>query len=148
MSCRFRACSIVTRAQPPVAVVAVFSVRRVSFLRILVSRAKSAVVADGDGDVVLAAESPLVRVVGEDAAHGAQAVDQIRGLRRGGHLRNVLPAAGRCLAGPAQEDGDGRQVGEDLVPADVGVLRPAGAGSGGAGVAVAAPVGGPAVGPG
>jgi hypothetical protein len=42
----------------------------------------SAVVADADGDVVLAAESPLVRVIGEDDARSAQVVDQIGGLRR------------------------------------------------------------------
>jgi ABC-type multidrug transport system fused ATPase/permease subunit len=96
----------------------VFRLGGPSFLRILVWRAKSAIVAGGDGDVVLAAESLLVRVVGEDDARGAQAVDQLRGMRRGAHLRNVLPAAGRWLAGPAQEDGDGRQVRKDLVLAD------------------------------
>jgi hypothetical protein len=51
----------------------------------------------------------------------------------------LLAAAGRDRA--AQEDGQGREAGQDLGFADVGVLRPGGVWAGGAGVAVAAPVG-------
>ena len=50
---------------------------------------------------------------------------------------------GRCM-----KDGDGGQVREDLIFTDVGVLRPGQLGAGGAGVAVTAPVGGLAIGPG
>ena len=53
---------------------------------------------------------------------------------------------GRAPAG-GEQDGEGGQVGQDLVLAHVRVLRPAGVRAGGAGVAVAAPVGGPSVGP-
>ena len=54
----------------------------------------------------------------------------------------------RGMAAVRVQDGQGGQPGQDLVLADVQVLRPARAGAGGAGVAVAAPVGGLAVGPG
>ena len=46
-----------------------------------------------------------------------------------------------------EEDGERGQVREDLVFADVGVLRPVRVRASDAGVAVAAPVGGPAIGP-
>ncbi len=46
------------------------------------------------------------------------------------------------------QDGQGRQAGQDLILTDVQVLRPTRIGAGRASVAVAAPVGGLAVGPG
>jgi hypothetical protein len=48
----------------------------------------------------------------------------------------------------AQRDVQGRQVQQDTVLADVGILGPVGVGRGGAGVAMAPPVGGLAVRPG
>jgi hypothetical protein len=85
--------------------------------------------------------SPVRRVCvsgvgGEDDPHGPQLVDQACCLTWAGDLGG---AAGRRLIA-AEVDGDGGQVREDLVLANVGVLRPRGIGACGAGVAVAAPV--------
>jgi hypothetical protein len=106
----------------------------------------SAVPAHGDRDGVVAtgADGQRVRVVGEDDTRGPQLVDQASGLGRGGELPGAV-AVRRAAAG--KKDGDSGQVGQDLVFTDVGVSRLSGAGRGGAGVAVAAPVGGLAVRP-
>src|SRR5436190_18680096 len=74
-------------------------------------------------------------------------------IRSAAWAGGVIAARLRLLfaggAGAARvQDGPGGQPGQDLVLADVQVLGPPGVGAGGAGVAVAAPVGGFAVGPG
>ena len=62
--------------------------------------------------------------------------------------RPRFASGGSCPAAPASRMAQGGQVRQDLVLADVGVLRPGRVRARGAGVAVAAPVGGLAVGPG
>lgn len=103
--------------------------------------------ACGDrGGVVVAvgADSAGVRVVGEDGAAAAQLVDQVSGVSRGSDV-DCAGIVHRALVG--EEDGQGGQVRQDLVFTDVSVLHSAGTWSGGDGVAVAASVGGLAVGP-
>src|SRR6266704_556742 len=139
------ACRIVTQAQPPAAagvspdVLPPFP--EVSFPGV------SAVPAHGDRDgvVVTGADGQRVRVVGEDDTRGPQLVDQASGLGGGGELPGAVAVR---LAAAGEKDGDSGQVGQDLVLAHVGVLGPTRFRAGGAGVAVAAPVGGLAVGPG
>ena len=107
----------------------------------------SAIPAQRDRHAVPAghADGLGVRVVDESCAHGPQLVDQVCGLARRGDLSGAV-VFWRAVA--RQEDGQGGQVGQDLVLADMGVLRPAWVRVSGAGVAVAAPVGRLAVGPG
>jgi hypothetical protein len=108
----------------------------------------SVAVAGGDGYTVpgVSPQGLALRIVGERAAAGSQVVDQFRSVRGAGDLAGLVwLALGVFLAG--EQDGQGCQVGRDLVFADIGVLGPEGVGAGGAGVAVAAPVGGPAVRP-
>jgi hypothetical protein len=71
-------------------------------------------------------------------------VDQLRCLSRNRDLAGAPPRVIiACL-----QDGQGGQAGQDLVLADVQVLRPPGIRAGAAGAAVPASVGGLAVGPG
>ncbi len=84
------------------------------------------------------AQGPAIRVVGEDHAVGAQLVDQRSRAVRAGQLRQAAVSAVGLPGEAGQQDGEGGQVREDLVLADIGVLRPGGIGDGGAGVAVAA----------
>jgi hypothetical protein len=105
--------------------------------------------ADGDRRCVVTAgaQGPAGRVVGQDGAVGAQLVDQ-RGRAGGAGQLSGSAARPAGFAGiTGEQDGDSGQVREDLVLADIAVLRPAGIRAGGAGVAVAAPVGGLAVRP-
>jgi hypothetical protein len=85
------------------------------------------------------------RVVGQDDVRGAQLVDEIGCLGWGRDLRCAVIAR---AAAAGKEDGHGGQVREDLVLTNLGVLGSAWFGAGGGGVAVAASVGGLAVGPG
>ena len=75
------------------------------------------------------AQGPAIRVVAQDGAVGAQLVDERCRAVRAGQLR---PAAAPSDGPPGmagEEDGECGQVREeDLVFADVGVLRPVGAG--------------------
>src|ERR1035441_8791156 len=139
MSCCFRADGTVTRAWPPVIVGAPtaacppFSDDVVGLM--------SVVLVHGDGNcaVITSAEGAGVRVVGEGEAGSSHLVDQIRSLsgdrdlHRSGGFRGVVVG---------EEYGQGREMRQDLVLADVGVLGSAGVRADGAGVAVAAPVGG------
>ena len=134
MSCRFRACSIVTRAQPPAAASALFlsslggppfpAVARVSASGIRTDDDRRRVVTPG-------AERPVVRVIGQDNAIGAQLVDQHRRTGRAGHRSNAVAPRSRCPGGPGEQDAEGGQVRQDLVLADVSVLRPRGIGDSG-----------------
>jgi hypothetical protein len=90
------------------------------------------------------------RVVGEGDPAVAHVPDHIlcSGLGPGvGSAARAQPAAGGGLGAGQQEVQHG-EVRQDAVLPDAGVLRPGRIGRGGAGVAVAAPVGGIAVGPG
>jgi len=110
----------------------------------------SGVLADDDRRRVVAAgvQGPAIRVVSEDDAIGAQPVDQHGPVRGAGHLSGSAAVRSGYPGRRGEQDGEGGQVRQDLVLADIGVLRPRGIGDGRAGVPVAAPVGGPAVGPG
>ena len=77
-----------------------------------------------------------------------QLVDQPGCVVRSGQLGCTAAPAARFPCRAGEQDADRGQVRQDLVFADVGVPRSARAWAGGAGVAVAAPVGGLAVGPG
>src|ERR1017187_3752212 len=98
MSGRSRACSDLTRAQPPAAASALFSlsldgppfpaVARVSASGIRTDDDRRRVVPPG-------AERPVVRVIGEDNAIGAQLVDQRRRTGRAGHLSNAAAPRSR-----------------------------------------------------
>jgi len=90
--------------------------------------------ADGDryGVLGVSPQGPVLRIVGERAAAGVQVVDRFRSLRGISDLVYVTLG---------EQDGQGRQVGHDLILTDIGVFRPGGAGAGGAAVAVSAPVG-------
>jgi hypothetical protein len=90
---------------------------------------------------VAGADGPGVRVVGKGDACAAQLVDQACCLAWGGDLQGAVM---QRLIVAAEEDGQGGQMRQDLVLTDIGVLRPTWFRTGGAGVAVAAPVGGPA----
>ena len=59
----------------------------------------SAVFPDGDGQRVVAAgaQGPVARVVGEDDARGAQAIDQVRGPRGGRYPCEARPGTGSVL---------------------------------------------------
>ena len=100
----------------------------------------SAVLAYGDPHAVPAAgaDGPRVRVVGESDACGPQLIDQACRLTRSGDLQSAVRQ--RPIVA-TEEDGKGGQVRQNLILTDIGVLWPAGARAGGAGVAVAAPVG-------
>jgi len=75
--------------------------------------------------VVAGAQCPVVRVVGEDNAAGAELVDQGCCIGRAGHLgRTAIPAA-RIASRGGEEDADSGQVREDLILADVSVAGPA-----------------------
>lgn len=100
---------------------------------------------DRDGVVAIEADRSGVRVVGEDGARSSQLVDEVRGLGGAGGLHGATVVRHGVVSG---EDGQGGQVRQDLIFADVGVLRLAGSRAGGAGAAMAAPVSGPPVGPG
>jgi len=108
-----------------------------------------------DGVAVTCAQGPRRRVESEGDPAFPQVPNDILTAGRG---EDVQPAAGTPPTAPGagfgagfgagQEQVQGRQVRQDAVLADVGVLRPGGVGGDGAGVAVAAAVGGFAVGPG
>src|SRR4029077_7242958 len=104
----------------------------------------SVVPADGDGWRVVTADAQGLadRVVGKYGAAGAELVDQGCCADRAAQLRQAAVPAGGFPGRTAEQDGDGGQVRQDLVLPHVGVLRPRGIGDSGAGVAVAAPVGG------
>ena len=93
------------------------------------------------------AERSVVRVIGDDNAVGAQLVDQHGRTSGAGHLGNGAAPRSGFPGRAGEQDGKGGQVREDLVFADVGVRGPSRFLACGAGVAVAAPVGGLAVGP-
>jgi hypothetical protein len=95
---------------------------------------------------VAGAQGLVVRVVGQHSACRTQLVNQVRGAVRAGQPGQA-PAARVRFAAAGEEDGQGGQVRQDLVLADVGVLGPGGIRDGGAGLAVPAPVGGLPVGP-
>jgi hypothetical protein len=99
---------------------------------------------DGRRVLTAGAQGPGIGVVGEDDAAGAEPVDQGRRIARRGDGHAAFPV---CRIVTDEKDGEGGQVRQDLVLTDVGVLRPVRVGDGGAGVAVAAPVRGPAIGP-
>src|SRR5580658_9885900 len=146
MSGRSRACSDVTRAQPPAAAGALCLLLpwRPSFLLGLVS----VFLADDYRRVlVTGAQGPVVRVIGEDDAADAELVDQVCCTVRAGHLAGTGVRAAQFADAAGEQDGDGGQVRQDLVLAHVGVRWSSRFWAGGAGVAVAAPVGGLAVGP-
>ena len=105
----------------------------------------------GDDDrwrvAVTGAHGLLVRVIGQHCAclHAAGQ----SGLRCSpGRSAEPGPVARVRVRGvTGEEDGQGGQVRQDLILANVGVLRPGRIGDRGAGVAVPAPVRGPAIGP-
>ena len=113
MSGRSRACSDVTRAQPRAAASVLFSlslggppfpaVARVSASGILTDDDRRRVVTPG-------AERPVVRVMGEDNAVGAQLVDQHRCTGRAGHLSNAAAPPSRSPGRPGEQDAEGGQV--------------------------------------
>jgi hypothetical protein len=105
----------------------------------------SAVLAYGDRHAAAGADGPGGRVVGKGDACGPQLVDQACCLAWGDDLQGAVR---QRLIVAVEADAQGGQVRQDLVLTDIGVLRPAWFRAGGAGVAVAAPVGGLAVGPG
>ena len=78
MSGRFRACGIVTRAQPPAAAGVPCFFFSLGWPPFLIVVWVSAVLANRDGRRVLVtgAQGLVARVVGEDDAAGAQLVDQ------------------------------------------------------------------------
>ena len=91
-------------------------------------------------------ENAVAWVIGQRDPPGPQVSDHRRGVRAGGPV-GLPRATADIVCRDAEEDGQGGQAGKDLVLADVGVPGPGGVRPGGAGVAVAAPVGGLAVGP-
>src|ERR1039457_1080785 len=144
MSCCFRAGGTVTRAWPPVIVGAPtaacppFSDDVVGLM--------SVVLVHGDGNcaVITSAEGAGVRVVGEGEAGSSHLVDQIRSLSGD---RDLHRSGGFRVVVVGEEYGHGREMRQDLVLADVGVLGSAGGRADGAEVAVAGTGGGPAGGP-
>ena len=133
---------MVTQARPPAAVGALAAFLFLLFWAVVL--VVSAILAYGDRHAVAGADGPGVRVVGKGDACSPQLVDQACCLTWGGDLHG---AGRQRLTVAAEEDGQGGQVRQDLVLTDISVLRPAWFRAGGAGVAVAAPVGGLAVGP-
>ena len=111
----------------------------------------SVAAADGDGYAIFGAgvQDSALGIVGEGLAAGSQAVDQFRSPGRPGDLAGLAGLAwtASMVFLAVKEDSQGCQVGQDLVLADVGVLRPAGVGLGSAGVPMPAPVGRAAVRP-
>ena len=91
----------------------------------------SAVIADGYRRRVLAAgaQGPVIGVVGENDAIGAQLVDQSGRIIRSGQMRCTAAAAARCAGIADEQDADGGQVQQDLVLADIGILRRPGPGA-------------------
>ena len=87
----------------------------------------SAVAADGDRDGVAAASADglRVRVVGDGDTVVPQLADQARDLSGGGDLHDAVVVLSLV---PGEDDGQGGQVREDLVLADIGVPGPAGFG--------------------
>src|SRR6185437_106833 len=150
MSGRSRAYSDVTRAQPPAAagVLLPLSLGGPPFL-VLARVSVSGVLSDDDRRRVVAvgAQGPAGRFVGEDGAAGAELVDQGCGTVRAGQLRQAAVCPVRFPGGDGEQDGDGGQVREDLVLPHVGVRGSSRFWAGSAGVAVAAPVSGLAIGP-
>ena len=73
----------------------------------------SAVAANGDrnGLAAAGADGPGLRVVGENGTRISQPVDEVRSLGGGGDLHGAV-AAGLAAAG--EENGNGRQVRQDL----------------------------------
>jgi hypothetical protein len=68
-------------------------------------------------------------------------------VRGAGHLSGSAALRSGYPGRRGEQNAEGGQVRQDLVLADISVLRPRGIGDGRAGVPVAAPVGGPAIGP-
>lgn len=87
--------------------------------------------ADGDGRRVVAASAQglAVWVVGEDGAVRAKLVDQGCCIVRAGQLRQAAVPASRSPGRACEQDGEGGQVRQDLVLADIGVLGRAGSGT-------------------
>ena len=77
----------------------------------------------------VSAQGPVIRVVGEDGAVRTELVDERCRVGRPGQLRPDAAPAGGLPGGADQQDGQGGQVRQDLVLADIGVLRPAGSGT-------------------
>jgi hypothetical protein len=96
--------------------------------------------------VVTGAHGLLVWVIGQHYASCTQPVNHGRGAVRAGQL-SQRPVVGILPGITGEEDGQGSQVRQNLILANVGVLRPGQIGDRGAGVTVPAPVRGPAVGP-
>ena len=102
----------------------------------------------GDGDhcaLGFGTEDAVAWVKGKRAAAGPQVPDHRGRVCTGGLLG--LPRGAGEIVWDAEEEGQGGQAGQDLVLADVGVPWAGGVRPGGAGVAMAAPVSGLAVGP-
>jgi|SRR5580704_11265373 hypothetical protein len=110
MSGRSRVCSIVTRAQPPAVAGALFL--RFSLggppLSVLARVSVSGVLADDDRRRVVAAgvQGPIIRVVSEDDAIGAQPVDQHGPVRRAGHLSGSAALRSGYPGRRGEQDGD------------------------------------------
>jgi hypothetical protein len=72
--------------------------------------------------MTVGAQGPMFRVAGEDGAIGAQLVDE---RCRAGGAGQLCPAAASLdgrPSGPGEQNGEGAQVREDLILADIGVL--------------------------
>lgn len=81
--------------------------------------------SDGHGFLVLGVslQGPVLRIVGERAATGAQVIDH--GLRGTGNLPGLARTPwGVCVAG--EQDGQSCQVGQDLVLANIRIPGPGG----------------------
>ena len=72
------------------------------------------------------AQGPAIGVVGEDGAIGAQLVDERCRVGGAGQLCPAAASSGGCPGRRGEQDGEGGQVRQDLVLADVSVLRPPG----------------------
>ena len=135
MSRRLRACSIVTRAQPPAAEGVPFLLCCPVALLSVVPRWASVVVADGHRRRVWAAgmQGPVIGVIGHHDAVDPQLIDQPGRIFRSGQLRCAAAAGPWCPGSAGEQDTDRGQVRQDLVLADVAISRPSGLWPGGAG---------------
>ena len=73
----------------------------------------SVILADGDGRrvVVADAQGPVLRVVYEDGAVGAELVDQSCRIRRSGQLGRIAVPVAQFADAAVEQDGEGGQVG-------------------------------------